>query len=173
MTVTFDGDTRPVWLLDFDGVVNVSRPGWSAPPRTSRAHVAGGTFRVRWAPSLVDRLARVHRSGLVDIRWASTWVGFEDVITAVTGLPLFAAAFPPAGPGAPSGMVDELKRDAAARVAAAGRPLVWTDDESIPAGSPLHGRDDCLLLVPDSRRGLQRGDVDTITAWLEQFRPAT
>ncbi|PPK93489.1 hypothetical protein CLV92_110117 [Kineococcus xinjiangensis] len=44
-------EPRTVWLLDVDGVLNASRPGWSAPPRIRSAYSGGFEYRIRWAPA--------------------------------------------------------------------------------------------------------------------------
>lgn len=66
-------DHRPVWLLDVDGVINASRPGWGAAPHHGTATAAGMSFRIRWAPALAKRIRALHESGRVEIRWCSTW----------------------------------------------------------------------------------------------------
>ena len=37
----------PVWLLDVDGVINATRPGWHAAPRRSMVHSAQDCGRRR------------------------------------------------------------------------------------------------------------------------------
>lgn len=45
----------PVWLLDVDGVINANRPGWGAPPRSSRvwSDTDRMSYLIRWAPALL------------------------------------------------------------------------------------------------------------------------
>jgi hypothetical protein len=63
-----------------------------------------------------------------------------------------------------------LKHSAAEAVLADGRPLIWTDDEALPAPGP--GRDRllvdgrALLIAPRSHRGLQPEDLDEIEAFV-------
>jgi hypothetical protein len=54
--------SRPVWLLDVDGVVNVARPGWGAAPRSGNAYSGATAYRMRWAPTLIERI-RLRRAG--------------------------------------------------------------------------------------------------------------
>jgi hypothetical protein len=42
----------PVWLLDVDGVINATRPGWGSPPRRASVYADGGDWPMRWAPAL-------------------------------------------------------------------------------------------------------------------------
>lgn len=44
----------PVWLLDVDGVINATRPGWGSPPRQASVYADGDDWPMRWAPALID-----------------------------------------------------------------------------------------------------------------------
>lgn len=153
----------PVWLLDVDGVVNASRPGWHAAPRVGNASAGGVSFRIRWAPALAQRIRELHRSGRVEIRWASTWNPWVGEIERLLALPPLARAFnePVTGEGA-----RQAKLAAAHAVLAEGRRLIWTDDEAIPEDrSKLAG---ALLIEPLYRQGLQPEDMDRIEAFLSE-----
>jgi hypothetical protein len=67
------------------------------------------------------------------------------------------------------------KIPAARRVLAAGRRLLWTDDQlALFRGDPrnaaelaeLDDRDDALLLCPDAEPGLSAADLERISAFL-------
>src|SRR5690606_35099575 len=158
---------RPVWLLDVDGVLNAPRPGWGAPPRSGTASSGGLLFRIRWAPPLVARIRGLHNSGLVEIRWCSTWCSDADQIERLLGLPRLVRAWhhevtPHTAPTA--------QLTAALAVLDQGRRLVWTDDDAIPTSGPVrdeltaNGR--ALLITPVPTRGLQPDDLDAIEAFL-------
>lgn len=158
---------RPVWLLDVDGVLNVARPGWGAAPQSGTAYSGGQAYRIRWAPALVTRIRALHHSGLVEIRWCSTWCSDADQIERLLGLPRLDRTWhhdisPQAAPTA--------KLAAARAVLDQGRRLIWTDDDAIPASGPVRdeltatGR--ALLIAPMPTRGLQPDDLDTIEAFL-------
>ncbi|MEU1763329.1 hypothetical protein [Micromonospora sp. NPDC005652] len=68
----------PVWLLDVDGVINASRPGWNAVPWKGYAYDRATEYKIRWAPQLIARIYELHRAGLVEIRWCSTWCAYAD-----------------------------------------------------------------------------------------------
>ncbi|SBT46964.1 hypothetical protein [Micromonospora narathiwatensis] len=78
----------PVWLLDVDGVVNVARPGWGAPlPRSGNAYSSATAYRMRWAPTLIERIRLLHGSGKIEIRWCSTLCAEAEQIERLFGLP--------------------------------------------------------------------------------------
>jgi hypothetical protein len=161
---------RPVWLLDVDGVLNATKPGWGAAPLTRTVHADAMAFQMRFAPALLRRLRGIHNSGMVEVRWATTWVDHINQITDLMGLPDWPCAFTLAGTG----------RDAvAAKYAAAlevvmteQRRLIWTDDEAIPAdGAHAHRRltsagPSVLLIRPAPNRGLRPEHLDRIEAFL-------
>ena len=161
---------KPVWLLDVDGVLNVARPGWGAPPRNGIAHFGGVEFHMRWAPALVAEIIRLHRSDQVEVRWATTWANHITQVEGLLRLPSFPVAFntPEDDPAvkAPAlkleTALDILEREA--------RPLIWTDDDAIPHAPALLNRlaapgIPVLLVRTDPRVGLQPEDL----AAIEQF----
>jgi hypothetical protein len=159
--------TRPVWLLDVDGVLNAARPGWGAAPRSGTAYSDGQLFRLRWAPRLVTRIRGLHNGGLVEICWCSTWCSDADQVEGLLGLPRLGRAWqhPIGAAAAPAAKL------AATRAALdQGRRLIWTDDDAIPASGPLRdeltatGR--ALLIAPRPNRGLQPAHLDAIEAFL-------
>jgi hypothetical protein len=166
-----DDRSRPVWLLDVDGVLNAGRPGWGAKPGQGDASFERMTFRMRWAPPLIARLAAYHRAGVAEIRWATTWVDEIAQIEALMGLPAFPTAFSGL-PEGPQFKVPGLKADAALEVVEGeGRALIWTDDDAIPLSGPLLDRlnsagPPILLVAPNPRRGLQAADLDRIDEFL-------
>jgi hypothetical protein len=160
------GGLRPVWLLDVDGVLNATRPGWGGSPRSGRAFANGVGWPMRFAPALMSRLRAVHGSGDVEIRWATTWVDDIDQITTLMGLPRWECAFSLTRAG--SDAISAKHAAALHVVRTEGRPLVWTDDEVVPiagsypdrrlrtAGPPV------LLIRPRKANGLQPNQLDEI-----------
>jgi len=159
-----------VWLLDVDGVLNAADPGWDGEPRQGRAVAYGVSYRVRWAPDLVGRIRQVHRSGTVEIRWATTWVDEIGEIERLLGLPRFPLAFSGLGT-APAVAAPGVKWRAALDVVEVERrPLVWTDDAIPSLGRQLRrlgaGGLPVMLVAPDPFTGLQPEHLDAIEAFL-------
>jgi hypothetical protein len=163
---------RPVWLLDVDGVLNAPRPGWRSRPRSGRARSGGFEFTMRFAPPLVQRIVALHRTGRVEVRWATTWVDDIEQIRLLMGLPTWPCAFSLNG----SDAVDEAKHRAALDVVRGERrPLIWTDDDVVPregshAARTLHEQGPAVLLLrPDPARGLQPHHVEQIETFVAEW----
>jgi hypothetical protein len=161
----------PVWLLDVDGVLNVTRPGWGGAPRQGTACSAGIGYRMRWSAELVSEIRRLHRSGTVEIRWATTWVDDIEQVERLLRLPPFPTAFSGLN-AAPSVKAPGYKAEAALRIVEAERrPLIWTDDDAIPTSGPLIDHlaasgMPTMLMRPDPRRGLQPEDIHAIEEFI-------
>lgn len=162
--------TKPIWLLDVDGVLNANNPGWGEAPKTGTAYANGFPYKIRWAPRLVDQIVRLHESGRVEIRWSSTWCEMIGEIENLLGLPhLYCEDIPC------QGMTQQAKIDAAVRVVNSKIPLIWTDDDAIPekgaAGwdsrfnHPYGGK---LFIAPNESHGLQFSDIQEIDAFLKE-----
>ncbi|MBB4919727.1 hypothetical protein [Streptosporangium saharense] len=164
---------RPVWLLDVDGVINVSRPGWGDAPRSGIAYSDGEAYRMRWAPALINRVRALHQADIVEIRWCSTWCADADQVERLFGLPYLTRAWS----DHLSGTAAAAAKLAAARlVLARGRWLIWTDDVEVPTDGPVHdeltegGR--ALLIAPSPREGLRPEHMDTIEAFASAVNTA-
>ncbi len=160
-------DPRAVWLLDVDGVLNTSRNAWSEAPYHADVvyRRMQATFRLHWSPSLLRTVHRVRDEGLVELVWCTTWCAESDSLDRVFRFPRLKRAFE----AYTKSQVDawSYKTAAADQVLAAGRPLIWTDDE-IPAEGPLRDRlaaAGALVIAPKPRRGLTRADLAEIEAY--------
>ena len=175
-----DGDRRPVWLLDVDGVLNAHHPGWEGRPAEGYARAGGARFWIRWSPELVARLQQIDATGAVEIRWATTWVPWIESIEDLLGLPSWTAAWagPYEGDGSPAIPTPIRKLSTALHIVERERrALIWTDDDAIPTRGPEHDRIagagvPCLLVRPNSRMGLQPADLDAIEQFLQHQGPA-
>ena len=153
-----------IWLLDFDGVINANKPGWSAAPRQANAYADGKHYRIRWEPKLISRIRQVQQAGVL-IFWASTWCGHTDQLERILLLPtLFSAA--------PTAMSYRTKCEAAEAVIASGNRLIWTDDEVVPDWGALYTKltrkDRALLIRPKSNRGLRPEHMDAIDEFVRK-----
>lgn len=161
----------PVWLLDFDGVVNVDEPGWGGGEVLASVWNATAlrAFKIRWAPSLIDRIRDIHVQGLAEIRWCTTWCSDIAALEPALGLEGLGCTFaePINGRAAAMG-----KLAAASQVLADRRRLVWTDDSEVPESGDTYDRltfdGQALLIAPDHRHGLQPEDLDAIEAFLKE-----
>lgn len=120
--------TVPVWLLDVDGVLNAVTsdpdpdvwPDW----RVGAATAEGVRWPITFSPTVMATVARLHRSGAVEVRWLTTWAGEANgELRELLGLPELAVA------GAPAAAEAWWKLPLAMAVATEGRPLIWTDDD--------------------------------------------
>jgi hypothetical protein len=160
----------PVWLLDVDGVVNATKPGWHAAPARAWVYstVDRCEYRLRWAPALVQRLRALHVAGTVEIRWCTTWCLEAATLERLWHLPRLDRALT-CEPMPRGSAAHPLKLAAARRVLAADRVLIWTDDAAVPGPGPLHdeltngGR--ALLIAPSARRGLTPQHLADIEAF--------
>jgi hypothetical protein len=161
----------PVWLLDVDGVLNADRPGWGAAPRRADLQVGPHSYRMRWAPALIEAIVRLRRTTSVEIRWATTWVDEIHQVARAMRLPDLPVAFGGLG-GDPSQASPEAKLQAALHVLEVeNRPLIWTDDDAIPALGPdarrlRDARQPSLLISPNPKVGLQAPDLAAIAEFL-------
>lgn len=154
-----------VWLLDIDGVINASKAGWSAAPKSGYAYADGNAWKMRWSPQLIERIHRVHNTGLVEILWATTWVGHTDGLERLFRLPAFNSA-------RLESMSVPYKRLAAEDVVDSGRKLIWTDDEAIPSAGAVHFKlvaHDSLLIAPKPSKGLRSTDLDEIDRYVLRY----
>jgi hypothetical protein len=163
----------PLWLLDLDGVINGSRPGWSGPPRTTSLAAHGVGYRIRYAPALIQRIRALHNADRVEVRWSTSWVDHCEDLNQLFNLPGVEAAFhlTDATQTQTKAHIGKLKVRAALDAVRAGRRLIWTDDEVIPVQGPDRAEleaGDALLIVPDERRCLRPDDLDVIEAYAQR-----
>ncbi len=154
-----------VWHLDVDGVINASRAGWSAAPKSGWAYANGQQWRMRWSPQLIQRIIEVHNTGSVEIKWATTWVGYTDQLQKLFRLPDLISA------GSES-MSVSMKRQAAEDVVDSGRKLIWTDDVAVPIEGALLFKLEAfnsLLIRPKSNRGLRPEHLDMIDEYVLRY----
>jgi len=152
----------PVWLLDVDGVINVDRTdAWEGSHQEAVVH----GFRLRWAPALIDQIRLLHTSKLAEVKWCTTWCGLHSELEQLWQLPKFEPTFIIDSSARIAG---EMKLEAARRVLAEQRPLIWTDDMEVPTrrsalGRELHAAGRTLLIRPHWASGLSPADLERIT----------
>lgn len=89
--------SKPVLLLDIDGVVNALSKG--LPTKTwqktdwTRAKIRGSDgveYPFLWSAPVIAWLTGLHTSGRVEIRWHTTWQQDAPRVGSILGLPEFA-----------------------------------------------------------------------------------
>lgn len=167
---------RPVWLLDFDGVINaVERKADSGPDRSvwpdwvrvgiafaDSADTTAEKWTIHYSPTVVATVADAVEAG-VEVIWLSTWqqwtVNFAAAIPGLPELPYLAGHVPdnsdPAG--SPSGG-RWWKTTLAQTHTDPSRPLLWTDDDLRFANDAQEWmrarKSPSLLLAPREHIGL-------------------
>jgi len=187
---------RPLWMLDVDGVLNAvaRRPdrGVWRDWRHGRATADGVEWPIWFSPTVTGTVARLHESGVVEVRWLTTWgVHANGELRELLGVPeLEVAGEPPhvsGDHGAGShgeavareepedGTAPWWKLEAVQRTLLdePERPLIWTDDD-------LGGERDAvswverhvprrLLVSPRPDVGLTPRQLRAIRAYCEDF----
>jgi len=156
------------WLLDFDGVVNANKPKWHAAPRTKWVNADRESYKVRWAPWLVDEINELSKT--VNVLWASTWVPWKFLLEHNLGFRKFDTIDWPNEHVESFATRWALKETAAEKVLASGESLIWTDDD-LPEIGPLPKRFEkagALLIRPKSNTGLTPEDIDRIKEYANQ-----
>ncbi len=116
--------SRPIWFLDIDGVINALESDHDDRFVSTTAWTQDIEWPIRYRPSVVDFINEVHRAGLVEIRWLTTWEhDAGKSLAPAVGLDDFNAYL----------MTDNAlwwKADIVAQsMRKEGRPIIWTDDE--------------------------------------------
>lgn len=149
--------TRPIWFLDIDGVVNAAGDNLRPHLVRTEATTAGTTWPIHYSPEVVKFINMVHRAGLVEIRWLTTWG--EDARTSfapAVGLDDFPAYDMYDSGGWWKAEIVE------ASILDESRPFVWTDDDIAEeqiarfAGSV---DEPTLLVSPSTEVGLTSADL--------------
>lgn len=179
----------PVWLLDFDGVVNAisSKGGKSVWPIWETARVPHPSYPTKtlpllWSPAVVDTIRHAVDAG-VDVRWLTTWrehtKTLPEVIHGLPDIPWLdesvlsdevASTLDPDQRMA-SGM---WKFEVARAYVPDDAPLLWTDDsywimswsKEVPAWVSKRGAP-TELIQPTETLGLVQRQVRAIREWID------
>lgn len=178
MTVRRIQGPPPVWLLDFDGVINaLSRRGgtsiwtdWDSATVDHPGRALG--LPLLWSGVVIDTVAAAVAAG-VDVRWLSTWREDTAVLPSVIpGLPVLGW-LDEGLLGLPRLMDDTAWKVEVAKVFVADEvPLLWTDDsvgvEINSVGWRGNRSGPTVFIRPRPATGLVRREIAAIRSWIAQ-----
>lgn len=99
-------DEKPIWFLDIDGVVNaLPRNGKGDRDEFSKTDVVvfdqdtgiPTVYPIHYRPNVVDFINRVHRQGLAEIQWLTTWGRSAQMFAHAVGIDVFGHTMAPPG----------------------------------------------------------------------------
>lgn len=184
--------TVPVLLLDIDGVVNAiaKEPPDKIWPRewwlSFDATAEGETFPMLISKAVVGFINMLHRTGLVEVRWHTTWREHAKEVGAKAGFLDFDVESAPEFDDYRSfqkqaildGRPTWWKLPAAQRVVVdEGRPLIWVDDDLYheyrrrdDADDKLGGSQPTLLICPTPIDGLTLAELEKVRVFAIEVR---
>lgn len=165
---------KPVLFLDVDGVLNTSRPGWSAPPKIAKvwAQTSIGNFdefKIRWEPKTIAQLINLETT--VNINWLTTWGAQANTVLSpllnIGPFPVAGADTPPFGWEWKIPIVEQSLKN---RV-----PSIWIDDNISDAANTFltttanNHNTPLLLLRPNAARGLRLEHFEQLNIFIKNL----
>lgn len=158
------GGQLPIWFLDVDGTLSPIASNWDGPT----LYGARSAISVPYRQSVVDAIGRIHRTGVAEVRWLTTWEAtvlqaWDDVLGTVLQ------------PATPVHQGRGWWKARVVRAALADHPtqcVVWTDDQITPGHRRSLDRTRLLAIAPPPNRGLTSEDVERIECWARTVRQA-
>lgn len=158
----------PIWLLDVDGVIN--RIGVRMPGPELRTFKSANGYQITYEVDLLERMAKLHADGKIEIQWLTTWEELADAYLAEElGLPRGLTV---AGQYATADANFRWwKHGTARQLFDLGHRIIWTDDDlnfepsarnwAVSAEGPQ-----LIWFAPDERIGITHEFIDRVEAWL-------
>lgn len=189
-----DNDTRPLVLIDFDGVINQfpdtkvrcrqnstswMKPGdpripvydhanWFVPDHNHTVWAGNyhGNIRITWSAELVDRLRTLH----AQVLWLSTWQPYTDALNLALNVDWETITW--YNPITREGRYTGKRRSVISRLALS-RPIVWIDDEetTYDAGLAIQASGPAAPMLgvgPNSDIGISRPQMTMIEQFVNQ-----
>jgi len=160
---------KPIWFLDVDGVVNALPKHGNASEGYQQTTILG--FPIKYRPEVIEFINRIHRDGLAEVHWLTTWgADARYHFAKAVGLDDFEHAHEPAQSGSQERIVwlPTWWKLQVIKSVAQGRRFVFTDDD-LGADITRLIRDfanDTLLLTPCSEVGLDDEQLEHIDKFL-------
>ncbi len=172
---------QPIWLLDFDGVLNAVAPHgdtriWKDWRTEGRGSSPDSIPWYLWAPEAVKVVGEAHEAG-VRVIWLTDWEDMTQRLhETVHGLPARLEFLT----RRISGPSKHWKVNAAMSIVPDAAPLLWTDDhlktrllrEKVGKEWVANRGGDTALIAPRKEYGITPRDVDTIRAWVARVTPS-
>lgn len=183
--------TKPVLLLDIDGVVNAlsKQPPVDAWPEDAwlsfgAEYVTGDVFPMRVSKEVVEFINMLHRNDLAEVRWHTTWQHRAKLVGKLAGFDNFDIAEAPEFADyrtfqqrqIRAGLPTWWKLPAAQRVVRdEKRSVIWVDDDLYheylrrpDADEKLGGGQRALLVRPNQLTGLVQKELWRILDFVEE-----
>lgn len=162
--------SKPIWLLDMDGVLNAHGEGWPVLQEWNdwTLFTARG-FPIRYSPTMVARIRALHETGRVEVRWLTTWGHWANTDLPELGFPEFEVAAEPPFRDHGGWWKFPVARDLFDQ----GHALIWTDDDLAFSSDALdwlgdvafsERRGDLWACAP--RGAISEREMDDIEAWV-------
>lgn len=173
-------EDKPLWLLDFDEVVNVpALPGRNPPGHIwpgadwidTRGEAEGRRYRILAARPVLDFITRIHEGDYATILWHTSWQQEIYPVAEELGLPRFGYVDAPEYSGGGDKDGPWWKLPGAWRTFGQEGRVVWTDDDLNGCLTPsqesrLRARPITLLIAPSIGTGLTRKHLTAIACFL-------
>jgi hypothetical protein len=153
--------TKPVWLLDVDGVLNM-HPRRAA--QRNIVHTATDDWKIDWNPAIIDVIKDVQTRDIVDIVWLTTWEEEIHHISALFDMPFMLCGHTilhdvrtADGKRFPKTNITDWSKREVFHYFRTQRPVIWTDDSAIDVrevNGTIGTVDNVLFIRPDYRIGL-------------------
>lgn len=180
-------NTVPIWLLEFDGVVNVIQdhpPTRIYPADTwiyTEDEFQGKVWPILASTVVLDFIRQMHEEGLADIRWHTTWQEEAHRVGEKLNLPKFPIEPAPEFRGSPVkwsySATPWWKLPAVWRLLNLGYRVLWTDDDidfELSHQQRLALRTSgCRPICPDTDAGLETHNLQEIERYLRTIARLT
>lgn len=159
---------RPVWFLDVDGTIAPILGTTPPADPTAWSTLYPGIpsdLTVRFRRDLISAIGAMHRGGLVEVRWLSTWDAEALSDWARLGLGPFRAATRAEATGRRAWWKGNVV-GTWMRHHPNGR-VIWTDDDITPQRLRGLDRSRLLAIAPNPAVGLTERHLSDIRKWIE------